>query len=557
VQCPLANLPLAQQVIATADPNFSSQRMGLYARLRSWFRTRMKSAVNGVLWFVHGCPRLLNAPPAFTVESLAAICTERNWPLLEEAQLDSEHVADCLSRVAPDLVVVLGELSSLPETNVTPGHGWLRARTNEVHTGVTRDLHIRIEHLAKPSGPVQDLSFVTLPQQVHDSAVGVALKADLITDDMLMRAVSGVQAGGAWQAATEVKRWLDDVLSPYLGQLGSSITAPAPAARRWYRSVWSLSLESVILCSPAVVARNWLRRLRSRYPVLILVHHLVSDRAHRMSISTEAFWRQVLFLRRHYRVVSLTEVSEMLLSGRGPSPAVSLTFDDGYADNFVSLRAVAAELDVPVSLFITTQPVELHKEFQHDVTKGQLGSFPLTWPQIRYWKDRGAEFGSHTRTHIKCGIADCAILREEIVGSKIDFETQLGDTPRFFAFPYGNRGDMSPEAAGIAASAYPHFLSAFGGENHPDQDQAHAHLFRKNAYPEPWELELELQSVFDLANGAKRALGMGDDRTRRAAQGAKPAVAAPLLAPPLNFEGGENSLLTEPSQGVQRLIKPS
>jgi peptidoglycan/xylan/chitin deacetylase (PgdA/CDA1 family) len=519
-----------------------------------------ESIAHRILWCVHGCPARLNVQPAFTVETLTEKCAQYGWPLLRAATLDDPAVGDSISRVNPDLVVVLGEVASLPETGAGPLHGWLRARVNDVVSSVAKGaqgFHLRIEHLAKNAAPVQELASLNLPRQAYDSALGFTLKSDLVIDDMLAHAVSGMVSDGVRQAASEVTRWVQDILSPYLAQVGPSRPAVPPAARKRFRSVPSLSVETLFLCSPVVVARNWLRRWRGRYPVLILVHHLVSDRAHRMSISTEAFWRQVLFLRRHYRLVNLSEACEILRSGRVQAPTVSLTFDDGYADNFVSLRAVAEEIDVPVSLFITTLPVEQHREFQHDVIKGQHGAFPMTWPQIRYWKERGAEFGSHTRTHIKCGIVDRSVLQEEIAGSKADLETRLGEAPRFFAFPYGNREDMPSEAMEIAATSYPHFLSAYGGENLPGDTQDNAHLFRKNAYPEPWELELELQSVFDVVGSAKRTLRIKQYSPGRLFGQQAPIPQVAPLKPALDFDSTANHLLTDPPQAVQRIIKPS
>ncbi|MGH9574492.1 MAG: polysaccharide deacetylase family protein [Candidatus Acidiferrales bacterium] len=408
--------------------------------------------------------------------------------------------------MSPDLVISLGETSSLPASNGSPDRGWLRARSNDVvgreASGVT-GLHIRIECSPKTSGPSQELTSVNLPRQVHDTRIGFALKSDLVADDLLLQSAAAIRAGCVVEAAKSVTAWAHEVLFPYLSQVGPSRPA-GPATVRWYRSVWSLTIETAILCSPVVVARNWFRRLRHRHPVLVLVHHLVSDRNHRMSISTEAFWRQLLFLRRHYSVVPLSKAVNLLDGGAVHLPTVCLTFDDGYADNFVSLRAVAEELDVPVTLFITTQPVELRCEFHHDVIKGLRGAFPMNWAQIRYWKERGVEIGSHTRTHIRCGIADRAVLHDEIAGSKTDFEKRLGEAPRFFAFPFGTPQDISAEALGIAAHAYPYFLSACGGENFPEKSGNNSHILRKNAYPEPWELELELQSVFDFVQAAKR-----------------------------------------------------
>jgi len=177
-------------------------------------------------------------------------------------------------------------------------------------------------------------------------------------------------------------------------------------------------------------------------------------------------------------------------------PTVVLTFDDGYRDNFVNLRAIADEAQAPVSLFITTKPVDVQREFQHDLANGSKGHLPLTWSQILYWAPRGAEFGSHTQTHVDCASVDHTTLEREIGGSREEMEARLGAPVRFFAFPFGKRENLSAQAIEIAASVYPYFASGLDGENLPDKTINLPHLFRKNLYPNRWELELELQSIF-------------------------------------------------------------
>jgi peptidoglycan/xylan/chitin deacetylase (PgdA/CDA1 family) len=553
VQRPVSELPAVQQLIATDGLGTPALARGLVAKVKLSVRSWFDSVIHGVLWFVHGCPRTLSDASVFTVEALAEKCSQVDCPFLEVGSLNEKAVGDFILGVRPDLIVALGEVPSLPVSSLVPAKGWLRARENEFRssTGNVADgLHIRIEHASDQSGSPQSLASLTLPRQAFDTAVGFALKADLVIDDMLSHAMAGMRAGSPRQASMEVAQWTEDILSPYLTQIGPSrvATQHRPSSRRWVRSLWSLSAETALLCSPAVVVRNWMRHLRHRYPVLILAHHLISDRGHRMSISTETFWRQVRFLRRHYRIVSLSEAVEILRSGSVHTPTVSLTFDDGYADNFVSLRAVAEETGIPVSMFVTTGPVELHTEFQHDLSKGHRGSFPMTWDQIRYWKARGAEFGSHTRTHVKCGFVDQVILRDEIVGSKADFESRLGVAPEFFAFPYGNRENMPAEAVKLAASAYPYFLSSFGGENFPDSAGGNCHLVRKKSYAEPWELELELQSVFDFVETTKRALHVAPAPPPKVFE---PANAAPLPAAldrARPFDQPANQLVSEPPQ---------
>jgi peptidoglycan/xylan/chitin deacetylase (PgdA/CDA1 family) len=208
--------------------------------------------------------------------------------------------------------------------------------------------------------------------------------------------------------------------------------------------------------------------------------------------------RQAKFLREHYRIVTLSEAVEMLKSGTVKAPTAVLTLDDGYRDNFVDLRAVTEAAEIPATLFVCTQNVDLQKEFDHDLKLGVQDFWPLTWEQIEYLNQAGFEIGSHTRSHFDCGSNDIQALQQEIVGSKVDLEHRLGINVRFFSFPWGHPPNMSAEAFQLARATYPHVCSAFGGANFPSRHDQLRHLRRVSHPNDIWELELALQSVLDF-----------------------------------------------------------
>src|SRR6185436_11363783 len=130
---------------------------------------------------------------------------------------------------------------------------------------------------------------------------------------------------------------------------------------------------------PATMLRNWRRRSNRSFPVMILFHHLVADRQHMLGMSTAHFLRQVEFLRTHYQVVSLRDAIGMLRSNTVSRPTVVLTVDDGYGDNFLTLRAIRERLDVPMTLFVSTEIMNNQGRFPHDARHGNEGWNPLTW----------------------------------------------------------------------------------------------------------------------------------------------------------------------------------
>ncbi len=535
VQRPVQQLPLAQQLIINGGthPAFFSPRMLSNAKV--WFHSVVERLVHWALWWIHGCPPHRNGLKKFTIETLAEECARAGWPFLQAADVNDANVLEFARQQSVDLAIVLGELPLGPELLLIPRCGTIRASQSEVVEA--KGLHIRVEHLAGDAETRLAIASLTIPLQFYDGLLALTLKADLITDDLLVQTAKSLRAGDATQASKETTDWMHKIVSPYLTQFEHPSvvnTVQRELICRRCRPIWKLCIETLLLCSPLVVARNWYRWWRGRHPVLILTHHLVTDRIHRMGTSTETFWRQVRFLQRHYRIVSLSEGMELLRSGEVKVPCVALTFDDGYGDNFVSLRAVAEETGIPVTLFLATQPVENHQEFQHDLAKGARRFFPLTWDQIRYWNLRGGEFGSHTHTHFDCGSADQKKLEAEIIGSKNILESHLERPVQFFAFPFGGRRNISSKAMRLAASTYPHVLSDFGGENPPDTGRSNRHLFRKDFCSNLWELELELQSVFDLIAAMKQEFSLGRANTSSfpARLTAASAFKTPRNAPP-------------------------
>ena len=336
----------------------------------------------------------------------------------------------------------------------------------------------------------------TIPIHPFDNLRSLELKAHVVANHLLVAAVRDY-ANGTVQAKAQ-------------GGMGRMFKAPSPAQMARYekelarrrpgfrpvssRPLWKLVLKTLIGL-PTVTLRNWNRRRRRSFPINILFHHLVSDRAHRMGVSTECFLRHVRFLQKHYQVVSLHDAIEMMRANRVARPTVVLTFDDGYEDNFINLRAVVEETGVPVTMFVSTGYVGQQRGFKHDTDRGIHGLAALSWEQLRQMQRQGFEIGSHTRCHFDCGSDDIAALRHETVGAK-DLEARLMQPVEFFSFPYGLPKNMSSEAVEIASATYAHICSAFGGTN-PPAAGAPKHLKRWSHPGHLWDLELQLQEVLE------------------------------------------------------------
>src|SRR5262249_26846189 len=147
----------------------------------------------------------------------------------------------------------------------------------------------------------------------YDSLNSLALKADILGEDLLVEAVMDIandtlrpvrQTGEARMFKTP-KAW--EMLA-YTRRLAATRPRfPAPRGR----PAWKLAVRSS-LYAWYLPLRNWKRRQTGSFPVVILYHHLLSERPHPMGITTDAFLEQLRYLKRHYRVVSLSAALRML-----------------------------------------------------------------------------------------------------------------------------------------------------------------------------------------------------------------------------------------------------
>jgi peptidoglycan/xylan/chitin deacetylase (PgdA/CDA1 family) len=237
--------------------------------------------------------------------------------------------------------------------------------------------------------------------------------------------------------------------------------------------------------------------------LLILIYHRVlkePDPLRRKTVHAAEFSAQMDLLAGCFNVLPLAEALTRLRSRSLPPRAVSVTFDDGYADNLEVALPIMRDRGVPMTVFITTGYLDGGIMFNDAITEamrvapgrfdlsdlgldvleladhesrraaiGRLvgalkyrpaperrslamevfaraGSTPprnlmLTTPQVRALRDAGAEIGAHTASHPILSRLEPAAAREDIARGKAELEGILGDPVRLFAYPNGRPGE--------------------------------------------------------------------------------------------------------------------
>ena len=96
-------------------------------------------------------------------------------------------------------------------------------------------------------------------------------------------------------------------------------------------------------------------------PVLVLLYHRVTSLLYdpeMLAVTPDNFRSQMLFLKKTFPVVRFEENWAKV-----PKPAIAITFDDGYADNFLEALPILEEVGVPATFFVSTGTIGTSKEF--------------------------------------------------------------------------------------------------------------------------------------------------------------------------------------------------
>ena len=258
-----------------------------------------------------------------------------------------------------------------------------------------------------------------------------------------------------------------------------------------------------------------LRLLWLKNDALILMFHKVTNINDPvgLSISPVLFKEQILTLKKYFDIVSLDEVLNHIGSHANLRPAVAITFDDGYADNYENAFPIIIKYDVPITIFLATgyisrtplywekinsvllnesllsvdllewggdvyllndkwqrldalkkisflikrKPYEIaEKIIEYLIGLDAGGSYSISemmnWNQIREMHKSGlVTFGSHTvKHHILTQMSNSAI-KHELIESCSHIETEIGIRPNYLAYPNGGLGDYDSNVMNLAS----------------------------------------------------------------------------------------------------------
>jgi peptidoglycan/xylan/chitin deacetylase (PgdA/CDA1 family) len=173
------------------------------------------------------------------------------------------------------------------------------------------------------------------------------------------------------------------------------------------------------------------------YATVFIYHRFGDARYPSTNISLADFRSHLETLRAgHYTVLPLGDVVTLLRSGAPlPERCVAITVDDAFRSFLEGAVPLLREFGYPATLFVNTGEVS--------------GPDYLTWEELRSLADHGIEIGNHSAAHgylldRRRGEDDHAWRQRvavEIGTAQKDLTVRLGQSPRLFAYPYGEFND--------------------------------------------------------------------------------------------------------------------
>ena len=191
----------------------------------------------------------------------------------------------------------------------------------------------------------------------------------------------------------------------------------------------------------------------------ILMYHAVgfqveSDLQGLFSIKPELFASHMEWLAGlgQIQVLSLSEGLKDL-----SRPTVSISFDDGYEDNFKVAAPLLLKQSFPFTVFVTSDSIKKHKKgFLTPEDLKEFSSLP------------GVTIGAHGKSHVplvKCNEVDLLI---ELSESKKYLEDLIGKPVITMSYPHGSVDDEVRRA--VKKCGYLNAATSFFGINTPNID---------------------------------------------------------------------------------------
>ncbi len=191
-----------------------------------------------------------------------------------------------------------------------------------------------------------------------------------------------------------------------------------------------------------------------RNSIPVVMYHHVSPAGWGLTISPGLFEEHLSYLKRDgWKTLSGDEFLEIIQAEEIPAKCVLLTFDDGFADNYVYAYPILKRYGMKAILFVATSFIEdvevnrdefrplPHKEAWEMAFTERRHEVMCTWAELREMEEEGVfDIQSHSHTHetpVYIKERRYRELREDLLRGKRDIEERLSKRVLHLGWPKG------------------------------------------------------------------------------------------------------------------------
>ena len=188
----------------------------------------------------------------------------------------------------------------------------------------------------------------------------------------------------------------------------------------------------------------WTKSINYTYPRILMYHmvsfHKKNAKFNGLRVEPIEFEKQIKYLvENNWNFFTMSELIEK--KENLPKKSISITFDDGYEDNFTNAFPILKKYNVKATIYIVfdRHGREWSSKRKEKNSSGELVNEPkLLDEQIIELLDSGLlEIGSHTMTHDNLPTLNKEQKINEIKNSKIEIEKRFNIRCNSFCYPFG------------------------------------------------------------------------------------------------------------------------
>ena len=165
----------------------------------------------------------------------------------------------------------------------------------------------------------------------------------------------------------------------------------------------------------------------ANYASFIMYHRFGDSRYPSTNIKKQQFLEHINeLIKPKYNVISIEKALQAINNVEPTKDrSVVITIDDAYSSVYKYAWPIFKKYNLPFTLFVSTDVID-------NKTPGYMN-----WEQIRILRDHGVTIGSQTKSHPHMFKLTREKIIQELSISNKRFIDEIGGTPKYFAYPYG------------------------------------------------------------------------------------------------------------------------